>query len=77
MCYLHAINTKKECILHGKRREIMVRIYRFVLVAVLIALISWGVWYVVSNYNKQSIYEDGVLVRKEVEGVYGTGYYLY
>ena len=55
----------------------MVRIYRYVLVAVLIALIAWGIWYVVFHCQKQSTYEEGVLVRVEVEGAYGTGYYLY
>lgn len=45
----------------------MVRIYRYVLVAALIALISWGVWYVISHYQEQSTYEDGVLVKIEQE----------
>ena len=58
----------------------MVRIYRYVLVAIVIALISWGVWYVVSCYNKPSSYEEGVLVRIEQEGkdiTYGTGYSIH
>lgn len=69
----------------------MVRIYRYFLVVVLILLISWGVWYVVSNYDKESDYEDGVLVRieewhdgKESESwrcgkeiTYGTGYSIH
>ena len=45
----------------------MERIYRYVLVVVMIALISWGVWYVISHYQEQSTYEDGVLVRVEPE----------
>ena len=53
----------------------MVRIYRYVLVVILMALILWGVWYVISHYNKQSTYEDGVLVRKEI--TYGAGYSIY
>ena len=64
----------------------MRRIYRYVLVAVMIALISWGVWYVFSYYRNQSTYEDGVLVKTELrnhkwregEGItYGTGYNIY
>ena len=45
----------------------MVRIYRCFLVGVLILLVTWGVWYVVSNYSKESTYEDGVLVWEEIK----------
>lgn len=56
----------------------MERIYRYVLVAVMIALISWGVWYVISHYNKQSTYEDGVLVRiGQEERIVGAGVWEY
>jgi hypothetical protein len=69
----------------------MVRIYRYLLVVVLVALIAWGIWYVISHYQEQSTYEDGVLVRIEAEVVqdvkcleregkdmtYGTGYSIH
>ena len=43
----------------------MERIYRCILVILMVALIGCGVWYVFSVYNQQKLYEDGVLVKSE------------
>lgn len=55
----------------------MVRIYRYVLVTILVGLIIWGVWYVVSSYNEQRSREEGILVLEEWEVVNGTGNRIY
>ena len=55
----------------------MVRIYRYLLVTIMIGLIIWGVWYVVSSYNERRSYEDGILVMSELEVESGAGNSIY
>ena len=55
----------------------MVRIYRYVLVTLIIGLLVWGIWYVYSCYSEQRSKEGGTLVRVESEISYGTGNSIY
>ena len=55
----------------------MVRIYRYVLVTIMIGLIIWGVWYVLSKYSERRSYNDGILVMVELEVENGTGNRIY
>ncbi len=55
----------------------MVRIYRYVLVTLIIGLIVWGVWYVYSSYNEQRSKEGGTLVKTEREMDDGAGNSIY
>lgn len=45
----------------------MERIYRWILIAIVIALVSWGVWYVFSAYNKERVHENGILVKEHTQ----------
>ena len=66
----------------------MIRVYRYVLVTLLIGLIVWGIWYVVSLYNDEGTHEEGILVHvtasmqaevymKEAEMEHGAGNGIY
>ncbi len=45
------------------------KIYRFFLVVILVAVIAFGVWYVVSAYNEQRSSENGMLVKNVIQQV--------
>ena len=55
----------------------MERIYRWILVGVLVVLLGWGIWYVVTEYGKQSTYDNGVLVYGKMEEIDGSGNGIY
>jgi len=42
------------------------RIYRCVLVVLMVAAIGFGVWYCTHSYNEQRSMEDGTLVLNEI-----------
>ena len=41
------------------------KVYRVVLVIILVIAIVWGVWYCISAYNEQSSSEKGMLVQDD------------
>ena len=45
------------------------KVYRFFLVVILVAVIAFGVWYVVSAYNEQRSSEKGMLVKNGIQQV--------
>ena len=45
------------------------KIYRFFLVVILVAVIAFGVWYVVSAYNEQRSSEKGMLVKNGIQQI--------
>lgn len=45
----------------------MIRIYRCVIAALMVAAIGFGVWYCVYTYDEQRSIKDGTLVLHEVE----------
>ena len=55
----------------------MGKIYRCVIVGLMVILIVWGVWYVFSCFKEQGSHEDGVLGRVEREIGNGTGNSIY
>lgn len=62
----------------------MEKIYRYVLVTILIVLLIWGIWYIYACYQGKGAHEEGILVegtmRKEdmKQGAdHGTGNYIY
>ena len=55
---------------NGGRKSM--RVYRGLLVLVILIAIGWGIWYCVSNYNDQPSNIDGTLVYEIKECPYVT-----
>ena len=45
------------------------KVYRLFLMTLLLAVIAFGIWYVVSSYSEQRSSENGLLVKNEIQQV--------